>query len=76
MTVTPPEVTDGQVAALRERFGDKGVVELNHIVAWENARARFNAALDIGAGGFCETRVCAVPDPPRRETEREPARVA
>ncbi len=65
-SVTPPEVTDEQVAALRERFGDKGVVELNHMVAWENARARFNAALAIGAGGFSEGRVCAVPDPPPR----------
>jgi 4-carboxymuconolactone decarboxylase len=63
-TLTPPEVTDGQVAALRERFGDRGVVELCHIVSWENARARFNAALEIGAGGFSEGRVCAVADPP------------
>jgi len=77
-TLTPPEVTDAQVAALRERFGDKGVVELCHIVSWENARARFNAALEIGAGGFSEGRVCAVPDPPRAAVAEpgEPARAA
>jgi AhpD family alkylhydroperoxidase len=68
-TLTPPEVSDEQVADLRERFGDKGVVELCHIVSWENARARFNAALAIGAGGFSDGRVCAVPDPPRAVAE-------
>jgi 4-carboxymuconolactone decarboxylase len=71
-SLTPPEVTDAQVATLRERFGDKGVVELTHIVAWENARARFNAALDIGAGGFTEGRVCAVRDPAVHAAERAP----
>jgi AhpD family alkylhydroperoxidase len=61
MSLTPPEVTDEQVAALRARFGDDGVLELTHLVAWENARARTNTALGIGAGGFSEGRVCAVP---------------
>jgi AhpD family alkylhydroperoxidase len=61
MTVTPPAVTDEQVAALRERYGDEGVLELTHLIAWENARARTNTALGIGAGGFSEGRVCARP---------------
>ncbi|HMJ34215.1 MAG TPA: carboxymuconolactone decarboxylase family protein [Baekduia sp.] len=59
MSVTPPEVTDEQVAALRERYGDEGVLELTHLIAWENARARTNTALDIGAGGFSSGRLCA-----------------
>jgi AhpD family alkylhydroperoxidase len=62
MSVTPPEVTDEQVAQLRARFGDGGVMELTHLIAWENARARTNVALGIGAGGFSEGRVCALPD--------------
>ncbi|HEY4094062.1 MAG TPA: carboxymuconolactone decarboxylase family protein [Baekduia sp.] len=62
MTLTPPTVTDEQVAALRTRFGDSGVLELTHLVAWENARARTNRALGIGVGGFSEGRVCAVPE--------------
>jgi AhpD family alkylhydroperoxidase len=61
MTRTPPEVTDEQVAALRARFGDRGTVELTHLIAWENARARTNSALGIGAGGFSAGRVCALP---------------
>jgi AhpD family alkylhydroperoxidase len=61
MTVTPPEVTDEQVDALRERYGDEGVLELTHLIAWENARARTNSALGIGAGGFSEGRACARP---------------
>jgi AhpD family alkylhydroperoxidase len=60
MTVTPPLVTDAHVAALRARWGDAGALELTHLIAWENARARTNAALGIGAGGFSEGRVCAV----------------
>jgi AhpD family alkylhydroperoxidase len=60
MTVTPPEVTDAQVDALRERYGDEGVLELTHLIAWENARARTNSALGIGAAGFSEGRVCAL----------------
>ncbi len=60
MSVTPPEVDDQLVAALRDRYGDRGVLELTHLVAWENGRARMSAALDIGAGGFSEGKVCAI----------------
>ena len=59
---TPPTVDDQLIAAARERFGDKGTFELCNIIAWENARARLNAALGIGAGGFSENRVCAIPE--------------
>ena len=62
MSLTPPAVTDEHVAALQARFGDAGVLELTHLVAWENARARTNSALGIGVGGFSEGRVCAVPE--------------
>jgi AhpD family alkylhydroperoxidase len=62
MSVTPPEVTDAQVAALEARYGAAGVLELTQLIAWENARARALAALGIGAGGFSAGRVCAVPE--------------
>jgi 4-carboxymuconolactone decarboxylase len=62
MTLTPPTVTDEHVTALRARFGNAGVLELTHLIAWENARARTNHALGIGPGGFSEGRVCAVPE--------------
>ena len=60
MSVTPPEVDDQLVTALQERYGDRGVLELTHLLAWENARARTGAALGIGAGGFSEGKVCAI----------------
>ncbi len=61
MTVTPGAVGDELMARVRERFGVKGTLELVHLVAWENARARLNVALDIGAEGFSEGKVCALP---------------
>jgi 4-carboxymuconolactone decarboxylase len=66
MTRTPGEVGDELMARVSERFGVKGSLELVHLIAWENARARINVALDIGPEGFSEGKVCAVPD-------REPA---
>ena len=60
MSVTPTEVDDQMIAALRDRYGDRGVLELTHLLAWENARARTNAALGIGAGGFSAGKVCAI----------------
>jgi AhpD family alkylhydroperoxidase len=62
MTRTPGEVDDELLARVRERFGVKGTLELVHLIAWENTRARVNVALDIGAEGFSEGRVCALPD--------------
>jgi AhpD family alkylhydroperoxidase len=62
MTRTPGAVDDELMARVRDRFGVKGTLELVHLVAWENARARINIALGIGAEGFSEGKVCAVPD--------------
>jgi len=59
MTVTPVQVSDELVVALRERFDDAQLVELVHTVALENLRSRFNAAFGIGAAGFSEGQVCA-----------------
>jgi AhpD family alkylhydroperoxidase len=61
ISLTPPTVTDDHIAALEARYGPTGVLELTHLVAWENARARTNTALGIHAGGFSENRVCALP---------------
>ena len=40
MTVTPPEVTDEMVDALRTDLGDEQLVELTALVALENQRSR------------------------------------
>jgi 4-carboxymuconolactone decarboxylase len=61
MSRTPVEVPDALFAALREHFDDAQLVELTHVIALENLRGRFNLALGIGAAGFSEGMVCAVP---------------
>jgi 4-carboxymuconolactone decarboxylase len=61
MTATPAEVTDELFAALREHFDDQQLVELTAAIAWENWRARFNWAFDIGAAGFREGAACPMP---------------
>jgi alkylhydroperoxidase family enzyme len=60
MTTDPHSVTDDQVADLRRRFGDAGVIELTYQIGVENMRARMNAALGITEQGF-STDSCRVP---------------
>jgi AhpD family alkylhydroperoxidase len=61
MCRTPVEVSDELFDALRKHFDSPQLVELTHIIALENLRARFNLALDIGSAGFSEGMVCALP---------------
>jgi AhpD family alkylhydroperoxidase len=63
VTRTPVEVSDELFAALRRHFDECQLVELTNAIAIENLHARFNAALGIGAAGFSEGMVCAVPEP-------------
>ncbi|WP_375001372.1 carboxymuconolactone decarboxylase family protein [Aeromicrobium sp. CTD01-1L150] len=58
---TPMSVTDEQVAALVDRYGKPGVLELTYQVAHENQRARFNHALDITDQGFGSGDACRIP---------------
>jgi AhpD family alkylhydroperoxidase len=60
---TPVDVPDDLVARLRERLDEDQLVELTHVVALENMRARFNLALGVEAAGFSQGHVCAVPEP-------------
>jgi alkylhydroperoxidase family enzyme len=62
MTRTPAEVTDELFAELQEHFDAEQLVELTAGIAWENWRARFNWAFDIGATGFREGAACPVPE--------------
>jgi 4-carboxymuconolactone decarboxylase len=64
MSRTPVEVSDELFSALRQHFDDAQLVELTSVIALENLRGRFNLALGIGAAGFSEGMVCAIPDPP------------
>lgn len=61
MSRTPAEVSDELFARLRAHFDEAQLVELTHVIALENMRGRFNLAFGIGAAGFSEGMVCAVP---------------
>jgi AhpD family alkylhydroperoxidase len=61
MTRTPATVTDELFAQLQTHFDAEQLVELTAAIAWENWRARFNWAFDIGAAGFREGAACPVP---------------
>ncbi len=75
MTLTPVQVSDELLAALRERFDDAQLVELVNLIAVENLRSRFNAAFGLGSMGFNEGGVCARMEdlPARAEADAEPA---
>jgi AhpD family alkylhydroperoxidase len=61
MTADPHTVTDEQVADLRARFGDAGVIELTYQIGLENMRARVNATLGITEQGFNSGDACRIP---------------
>jgi AhpD family alkylhydroperoxidase len=61
MTTDPHSVTDEQVADLRSRFGENGVIELTYQIGIENMRARMNTALGITEQGFNSGDACRVP---------------
>jgi len=63
MTRTPVEVSDDLFAELREHLDNPQLVELTSLIALEGMRSRFNWALGVGAAGFSEGMVCAVPEP-------------
>jgi AhpD family alkylhydroperoxidase len=61
VTTDPHSVTDEQVADLRARFGDAGVVELTYQIGVENMRARMYSALGITEQGFDSDDACRIP---------------
>jgi AhpD family alkylhydroperoxidase len=61
MTTDPHTVTDEQVADLRARFGDAGVIELTYQIGVENMRARMYSALGITEQGFNSGDACRIP---------------
>ena len=61
---TPCDVPEKLRAELREHFDEAQLVELASAIAWEHYRARFNRVFDVGAAGFSEGAVCALPQHP------------
>ncbi|RFU87817.1 carboxymuconolactone decarboxylase family protein [Streptomyces triticagri] len=52
VTANPPDVTDELAARLLARLGEPAFVELTAMVAVENLRSRFNAAMGLTSQGF------------------------
>jgi alkylhydroperoxidase family enzyme len=61
MTTDPHTVTDEQVAGLRGRFGDAGLLELTYQIGVENMRSRVNTALGVTEQGFNSGDACRIP---------------
>lgn len=61
MTRTPADVPDDLFTSLQRHFSVPQLVELTHVIALENHRSRFNHAFGVGAAGFSEGMVCALP---------------
>jgi alkylhydroperoxidase family enzyme len=62
LTRTPANVGDALYEALRRRFSERELVELNAAIAWENYRARFNRTFAVEAEGFSEGKFCPLPE--------------
>jgi alkylhydroperoxidase family enzyme len=62
LTRTPANVSDALYEALRHRFSERELVELNAAIAWENYRARFNRTFAVEAEGFSEGKFCPLPE--------------
>lgn len=54
MTDSQQGVTDAHVDTLKQWFNDDELVELTGLIAFQNMSAKFNAALDVPAQGFCQ----------------------
>jgi len=52
--VTEGRVTDALSDRIKAEFGENTMVELTGLIAFQNMSAKFNAALDIPAQGFCQ----------------------
>ena len=61
---TPAEHRPDLVTSLREHLNEKQLVELTHVIAWENFRARFNRAFDVQPQGYSHGAYCVLPDRP------------
>ena len=51
--VTRSQVNDELAERVKAEFGEKAMVELTGLIAFQNMSAKFNAALDIPSQGFC-----------------------
>jgi alkylhydroperoxidase family enzyme len=62
LTRTPTNVGDALYEALRQRFSERELVELNAAIAWENYRARSNRTFAIESEDFSKGKFCPLPE--------------
>ena len=62
LTQSPSAVSDKLFSAVRRRFTETELVELNPVIAWENYRARFNRTFAIPSDGLSEGNICPIPE--------------
>ena len=62
--VTRGETRDATLARVSRLFGENALMELTGLIAFQNLSARFNAALDLPAQGFCRIGSSDVSKPP------------
>lgn len=55
LTVTPTTATDDLRERVAAQFSSKQLAELTNVIAWENARARFNRGFDIQPDGYADS---------------------
>jgi uncharacterized peroxidase-related enzyme len=64
VTATPPVVDDALFERLRAVLSPEAIVELTAVIGFQNMSARFNAALQAQAHGFCRLPQPASPASP------------
>ena len=67
LSASPMIVDAALTEQLRERLGEKALVEIAALVAIENQRSRFNKAMGVMPQGW--SRVCALPTPADQPSE-------
>ena len=60
LTRTPSDVDDQLFDALRNRFSEHELVELNSAICWENYRARFNRTFAVESEGLSKGMFCVL----------------
>ncbi len=50
---TPANVPEPLYAELVRQFSEEELIELASVIAYENSRARFNRAFDVGSDNLC-----------------------
>ena len=61
LTATPADVPDSLFDRLTGALPEPAMIEITAAIAWENYRARFNRAFNIGSQGFSKAGFCALP---------------